>query len=211
MRVVVPPPGPGGSINGGSWSLVSQGGPFSDTAGWGDPSRYLTIRTGDLDSPGATALFGRAQTGLVGYSWTGSGWTALRVLRGLDDKLTTFNDANCASPECYALFHVLRIGGPTSVNRRSSGRRASAMRWSGATQAASTSRATPATSCRAAKRAGSGTPATATTRIRAPRRSVTGQGPTARRHPERRRRLPGVESSLLRDVRGGRLRSRRGG
>ena len=33
------------------------------------------------------------------------------MLRGLDDKLTTFNDANCASPECYALFHVLRIGG----------------------------------------------------------------------------------------------------
>ena len=111
MRVYGFSPGPGGSINGGSWSLISQGGPFSDTDGWGDPSRYLTIRTGDLDSPGATALIGRAQTGLVGYSWTGSGWTDLRVLRGLDDKLTTFNDANCASPECYALFHVLRIGG----------------------------------------------------------------------------------------------------
>ena len=83
MRVYVFSPGPGGSINGGTWSLVSKGGPFSDTAGWGDPSRYLTIRTGDLDNPGATALIGRAQTGLVGYSWTGSGWSDLRRLRGL--------------------------------------------------------------------------------------------------------------------------------
>jgi hypothetical protein len=125
MRVYYFSPGPGGSINGGSWSLISQGGPFSDAGGWNDPSRYSTIRTGDIDvsDPGRTELIGRAQSGLVGYKWNGSGWSPLGVKAGGGD--TTFSDSNCDySPACFATIRRARLGqgpGQTLVGRTAAG------------------------------------------------------------------------------------------
>jgi hypothetical protein len=114
MHVYVFNPGPGGSINGGSWALISQGGPFSDADGWDDPSRYLTIHTGDFDvsDPGKTELIGRGQSGLVGYKWNGSGWSPLPVKTGGGE--TAYPDDGCGqSPSCYTLFRMARLGSPT--------------------------------------------------------------------------------------------------
>jgi hypothetical protein len=124
MRVYYFNPGPGGSIDGGSWSLISQGGPFSDADGWNDPSRYLTIRAGDVDvsDPGGTELIGRSQSGLVGYNWNGAGWSPLAVSASGQDPV--FSDARCGEPSCYALFRMARFGpgsGQTLVGRNGSG------------------------------------------------------------------------------------------
>ena len=117
IRVYSFTPGPNGSINGGSWSVLSRGGPFTDANGWTDPSRYLTIRTGNLNvnDPGTTDLIGRAQNGLVGYSWNGSGWSPLPAgPDGPDPGADTFfADSNCGTPSCYGLFRVGHVhGGP---------------------------------------------------------------------------------------------------
>ena len=91
--------------------------PFTDANGWTDPSRYLTIRTGNLNvnDPGTTDLIGRAQNGLVGYSWNGSGWSPLPAgPDGPDPGADTFfADSNCGTPSCYGLFRVGHVhGGP---------------------------------------------------------------------------------------------------
>jgi hypothetical protein len=108
MRVYYFTPGPGGSINGGSWSLISSHGPFSDANGWNDPSQYLSIRTGDIDvsDPGKTELIGRSPTGLVGYKWNGSGWSPLPVRSGGAD--TAFSNSNCGA-DCYSSFRMARL------------------------------------------------------------------------------------------------------
>ena len=112
IRVYAFKPGPGNGIDGGSWSLVTQGGPFSDADGWNVPSRYMTIRLAAIDSddPAEVLLIGRGPSGLVGYGWTGggTGWSTLPVGSGGND--TTFGDATCASPACYSMFRTARMG-----------------------------------------------------------------------------------------------------
>ena len=113
MRVYYFSPGPGGSINGGSWSLISQDGPFSDAGGWNEPSRYSTIRTAELVS-GATDLVGRSRTGLVTYNWNGSGWSPRPV--GSGAAAGRFADADCGVPACYDLFRTADTGsGPAQA------------------------------------------------------------------------------------------------
>ena len=103
MRVYkyVPPAG-GKSIDGGTWQRIGTGGPFSDSDGWGDPSRYQTIITGDVDGTGASELLGRSQSGLVGYRWTGSAWSPLPVVSGGADPF--FSDARAGMPSCFGLL-----------------------------------------------------------------------------------------------------------
>ena len=48
MRVYKYTPPSDGGIDGGSWSRIGTAGPFSDNAGYGDPSLYLTIQTAVL-------------------------------------------------------------------------------------------------------------------------------------------------------------------
>ena len=105
MRVYkyVPPAG-GKSIDGGTWQRIGTGGPFSDSDGWGDPSRYQTIITGDVDGTGASELLGRSQSGLVGYRWTGSAWSPLPVVSGGADPF--FSDSACGQPSCFGLFRT---------------------------------------------------------------------------------------------------------
>lgn len=111
MHVYYFQPGPGGSINGGTWSLISRGGPFSDAAGWNVPSRYETITTGSVTAgaPGTTDLIGRGPGGLVAYAWDGSGWSALPLAQNAAN--ASFNDANCALPSCWQLFRTRALGG----------------------------------------------------------------------------------------------------
>jgi hypothetical protein len=111
MRVYYFSPGPGGSINGGSWSLISQRGPFSDADGWNDPSLYTTIRTADLvpGSAPTTDLIGRSRNGLVTYSWNGGGWSPRPVPSSAASQ--RFSDATCGLPSCYGLFRTVSPGG----------------------------------------------------------------------------------------------------
>jgi hypothetical protein len=118
MRVYYFNAGPGGSINGGSWSLISRGGPFSDADGWNDPSRYQTIRTGNINFSdlGTTHLIGRSHSGLVIYKWNGSGWSPLSATQpGPPGPETVFADSNCEMPSCYGLFRVPRFTWPQPV------------------------------------------------------------------------------------------------
>ena len=108
MRVYYFQPGPNGSINGGKWSLISSGGPFSDAAGWNDPSLYLTILTAELVH-GVTDLVGRSRTGLVTYGWNGSGWSPRPVPSSAAAQ--RFRDANCGLPSCFGLFRAATSGG----------------------------------------------------------------------------------------------------
>jgi hypothetical protein len=121
MRVYYFNPGPGGSINGGSWSTLSSQGPFSDADGWDNQSMYSTIRTINMDegNPAITELVGRSHDGLVGYSWNGGGWSPLP----LSDPAyadSVFEDGTCLLPSCTHEFRAQQIGNcwapPTGCN-----------------------------------------------------------------------------------------------
>ena len=65
------------SIDGGTWSLVSKNGPFSDADGYTDPSLYLSIHAdrGNGNSADQSAeITAQSKSGPVTYFWTGSGW-----------------------------------------------------------------------------------------------------------------------------------------
>ncbi len=63
------------SIDGGSWSVVSRNGPFSDADGGADPAVYLTIHAVSATAKTPGRLIGQTKSGVVAYRWTGSGWT----------------------------------------------------------------------------------------------------------------------------------------
>lgn len=109
IRVYSFTPGPGGSIDGGSWSLVSKSDLFSDAAGWNQPQYYSTIHTASINfdrNSGTvdptTDLIGRSPSGWVGYSWTGSGWSPLSSTPSGPQSF--YADSNCGTPSCYQVF-----------------------------------------------------------------------------------------------------------
>ncbi len=67
------PPAGTKDINGGSWSRVSDGGPFSDASGGADPSVYLTIHAVSAQGGLPAMLVAQEQA----FKWTGSGWTSI--------------------------------------------------------------------------------------------------------------------------------------
>ncbi len=69
------PPAGSKSIDGGTWSLVSQNGPFSDADGYTDPSLYLSIHAASAENGQPAALVAQSKSGVVVYEWNGSGWT----------------------------------------------------------------------------------------------------------------------------------------
>ena len=96
MHVYTYVPPAGGGIDGGTWKLLAQGGPFSDADGYGkDPSLYSTIKTADLDGKGGDELIARSSAGVVAYRWNGSGWTQLATLNSAGD------DAAGQKPQFY--------------------------------------------------------------------------------------------------------------
>jgi hypothetical protein len=77
------PPAGSQSIEGGSWSLVSQKGPFSDAEGYTAPSSYLTIHAIGKTSERPAEIAARTPDGdIVVYDWTGSGWIKNSAMRG---------------------------------------------------------------------------------------------------------------------------------
>jgi hypothetical protein len=102
-----PPPGTK-KIDGGTWAMISQGGPFSDANGWNDPSRYLSIKTGNVNAfVNETNLVGRSSSGLVIYAWNGSGWSPRPANPSGNGAFTIFADPACGVPSCYSLFRIL--------------------------------------------------------------------------------------------------------
>jgi hypothetical protein len=69
------PPAGTKSIDGGTWSVISKGGPFSDADGYTDPSLYLTIHAVGAENGQPAQLVAQAKSGVVLYDWNGSGWT----------------------------------------------------------------------------------------------------------------------------------------
>jgi hypothetical protein len=77
MRVYAytPPAGKPHDIDGGTWSLISSKGPFSDADGYTDPSLYLTIHVIGAQNGRPAQMLAQTADGLVVYTWNGSGWT----------------------------------------------------------------------------------------------------------------------------------------
>ncbi len=94
----------GRAVDGGTWTRIGTGGPFTDAGGYADPSLYTTIRTADIDGDGADELLGRSTTGVVSFDWTASGWTP-------GPALPAFADADCADPACYLDFRTGTLTG----------------------------------------------------------------------------------------------------
>ena len=97
------PPAGTNNINGGTWTRIGTGGPFSDAAGYGDASLYSTIRAGVFVLNSLTLLFARQRdspgaSSLVFYAWGGAaGWTRVRRPAQHHD----FDDEHCSQPSCY--------------------------------------------------------------------------------------------------------------
>jgi hypothetical protein len=107
MRVYKYVPPSGKSIDGGTWNRIGTGGPFSDSDGWGDPSRYLTIKAADVDGDGKAELLSRTPTGAAIYGWTGSTW----VTDGPQVTDALFG-GDCGDVRCYSAFRPYdAIGG----------------------------------------------------------------------------------------------------
>ena len=98
------PPAGSQSIDGGSWARIGIGGPFSDAAGYGDPSLYPTIQVARF-SAAPPALFARQHSQaygmtLVFYTWSQGGtWT--RTPDPGSNGIPYFSDDLCGSPSCY--------------------------------------------------------------------------------------------------------------
>ena len=117
------PPAKTNSIDGGTWTRIGTGGPFSDADGWNEPSRYLTIRTGAINvnsgsdaSDGTVELLGRSASGWVGYTWNGSGWSPLPNTAG--GPQTFYADSNCSTPSCYGVATVSTSSGEFDPSNR---------------------------------------------------------------------------------------------
>jgi FG-GAP-like repeat len=107
MRVYKYTPPAGGNIDGGSWSRIGTGGPFSDADGYGDPSLYSTIHVtrGQPPERSQAAMFARTHgapggQSLAFYTWSNDAWSSVPVpSRGFP--VTDFSDQECAQPSCY--------------------------------------------------------------------------------------------------------------
>jgi len=97
----------GGGVDGGTWAPIGVDGPFSDAAGWNDPSLYLTIRTADVDGDEKAELVSRTTTGAAIYTWTGSGWATdgSQLTYGL------FGNTACQDVACYLTFRPFEMPG----------------------------------------------------------------------------------------------------
>jgi hypothetical protein len=75
VRVYGYTPKDGKSIDGGTWSLISSKGPFSDADGYTDPSLYLTIHVISAGNGLPAQMLAQTKGGVVVYNWNGAGWT----------------------------------------------------------------------------------------------------------------------------------------
>lgn len=100
IRIYKYQPSQGNGIDGGSWTQIrSTAAPFSDSAGWGDPSLYLTIKAADTDGDGQAELLSRTSTGAAVYRWKSAAWRA----NGPQVTNSLFG-GDCADVHCYSAF-----------------------------------------------------------------------------------------------------------
>ena len=90
------PPAGGNSIDGGTWSTLATGGPFTDDTGWTDPRHYLTIRS--IAVGGRSHLVSTDNYGMESFEWDGF-WNS--------DAGTVFPTGQCSDPACYTSLRVL--------------------------------------------------------------------------------------------------------
>ena len=98
------PPGGTSSIDGGTWTRIATGGPFSDADGYDDPSLYLTIKAADVDGEGKAELVSRTHVGVAVYDWNASGWSP-------GPTMPAFNDPGCTAPACYLDLRTADVTG----------------------------------------------------------------------------------------------------
>ena len=76
---------------------------FSDGKGWNKPTQYRTLRMGDVNGDGRMDVCGRADSGVLCFTFNGNGFDA--AMTG-----PNWSDANgWAQPQYYSTF---RVGGP---------------------------------------------------------------------------------------------------
>jgi hypothetical protein len=96
------PPAGGNKIDGGTWTKVAAGGPFSDADGYDDPSLYSTIQVGRFRSDQPPALIARkkgttpGQRSVAFYTYSNGAWSAVGgfIVGG-------YSDQECGQPACY--------------------------------------------------------------------------------------------------------------
>jgi hypothetical protein len=131
MRVYkyVPPAG-GNQIDGGTWNLQFSKGPFSDAAGWTDPSLYLTVHADPLADPTGghvpiPGVWSRKPSSDDSIAWfkavPGSGWQDMN--QAMQNRVNAFGNDNCGQPECYLDLKAWRLDGqlPMIVGRPRTG------------------------------------------------------------------------------------------
>ncbi len=109
---------PAGStdIDGGTWTRIGTGGPFSDADGYGDPSLYATIQVGQFIYGNPPLLFARIHSkapdaSLAFYAWQNGAWSP-RVVGpdGLD--ISGLSDQECGQPSCYLDLQTANVAPP---------------------------------------------------------------------------------------------------
>jgi hypothetical protein len=118
------PPGGGNDIDGGTWTRIGTGGPYSDADGYGDPPLYSTIQVGRFKQGGPAMLFARQHVSgefndpdaqnrpstLTFYRWdgqwervpdqiSGSGWKGVFL----------WDDEICSDPSCYLTIQTSNV------------------------------------------------------------------------------------------------------
>lgn len=94
---------------------LMQGPPFSNTGvglggNWTDPSRYLTIRSGDIDGDGKVEIFSRVATGYMPFAHAAGGITSADWAAW--EPLALMNDANgWTEPQYYTTIHIEELFG----------------------------------------------------------------------------------------------------
>ena len=103
------PPAGGKDIDGGSWTRIGTGGPFSDADGYGDPSLYSTIQVGRFYGGDPPVLLARQHSkpdaqSLAFYTWRNGTWSAQPGF-----EVDGYSDQECGQPACYL---DLKAAGP---------------------------------------------------------------------------------------------------
>jgi hypothetical protein len=106
------PPAGTTSIDGGTWTRIGTGGPFSDADGYDEPSLYSTIHVGQFTRGGPALLFarkpGRSVIDTIAfYQWGSGGWSAASG----GGSVGLFDDQDCGNyPSCYLTLQPSDLG-----------------------------------------------------------------------------------------------------
>ncbi len=113
------PPSGGQDIDGGTWTRISDKGPFPDSDDYGDSRLYSTIHVAPLTHPPrtgrtVTALFARKDTSagdpsLAIYVWDKGAWTRVPDPSSSEGYVSGFSLSECGTPECYLTLQAANL------------------------------------------------------------------------------------------------------